>query len=211
MRKPGISQPAELVVQRLFVWISRLLPIRPVGQLKADAPDRGNARPRRSDVNGFGSGKLVWVKVLALEPEGPQDQEDFALGVQPRMSGGAGVAQNQHISWPEKVKSRHVLTSGPTPMSCRQHQNPHEIVSKHAEPRGYDGQDLGKTGDFLPVTAAAYYLLLLSAIMVVLAVRCQVKRRYPRTFCEKLYRSIFLSSVYLLRPRAGHATRRCHP
>lgn len=35
MRKPGISQQAELVVQRLFVWISRLLPIRPVVQLKA--------------------------------------------------------------------------------------------------------------------------------------------------------------------------------
>ena len=35
MRKPGISQKAELVVQRLFVWISRLLPIRPVGQLEA--------------------------------------------------------------------------------------------------------------------------------------------------------------------------------
>ena len=35
MRKPGISQQAELVVQRLFVWISRLLPIRPVVELKA--------------------------------------------------------------------------------------------------------------------------------------------------------------------------------
>ena len=81
MRKPGISQQAELLVQRLFVWISRLLPFRPVVQLKADAPDRGNACTRRSNVNGFGAGKQVWVKVLALEPEGPQDQEDFALGV----------------------------------------------------------------------------------------------------------------------------------
>jgi hypothetical protein len=35
MRKPGISQQAELLVQRLFVWISRLLPIRPVIQLAA--------------------------------------------------------------------------------------------------------------------------------------------------------------------------------
>lgn len=101
MRKPGISQQAELVVQRLFVWISRLLPIRPVGQLKANAPDRGNARTRRSHVNGLGSGKLVWVKVLALEPEGPEDEEDFALGVQPRMSGGAGVAQGRLIEVPE--------------------------------------------------------------------------------------------------------------
>ena len=81
MRKPGISQQAELVVQRLFVWISRLLPFRPVVQLKADAPDRGNACTRRSDVNGFGAGKQVWVKVLVIEPEGPQNQEDFALGV----------------------------------------------------------------------------------------------------------------------------------
>ena len=101
MRKPGISQQAELVVQRLFVWISRLLPIRPVGQLKANAPDRGNARTRRSDVNGLGAGKQVWVKVLALEPEGPEDEEDFALGVQPRMSGGAGVAQGSLIKVPE--------------------------------------------------------------------------------------------------------------
>jgi len=82
MRKPGISQQAELVVQRLFVWISRLLPFRPVGQLKADAPERGYARTRRSHVNGLGAGKQVWVKVLALEPEGPEDEEDFALGVQ---------------------------------------------------------------------------------------------------------------------------------
>jgi len=101
MRKPGISQQAELVVQRLFVWISRLLPFRPVGQLKANAPDRGNARTRRSDVNGLGAGKLVWVKVLALEPEGPEGEEDFALGVQPRMSGGAGVAQGSLIEVPE--------------------------------------------------------------------------------------------------------------
>jgi len=46
MRKPGISQQAELLVQRLIVWISRLLPIRPVVELKAkhlimDAPARG--------------------------------------------------------------------------------------------------------------------------------------------------------------------------
>ena len=72
-----------------------------MGQLKAEAPDRGNARTRRSDVNGLGAGKLVWVKVLACEPEGPEDQEDFALGVQPRMSGGAGVAQGSLIKVPE--------------------------------------------------------------------------------------------------------------
>ena len=46
-------------------------------------------------------GKLVWVKVLAVEPEGPQDEEDFALGVQPRMSDGAGVAQGSLIEVPK--------------------------------------------------------------------------------------------------------------
>jgi len=101
MRKPGISQQVELVVQRLFVWISRLLPIRPVGQLKAEAPDRGYARTRRSHVNGFGAGKLIRIKFLAVEPEGPEDQEAFALGVQPRMRGGAGVAQGSLIKVPE--------------------------------------------------------------------------------------------------------------
>ena len=35
MRKPGINQQAELVVQRLIVWISRLLPIRPAVQREA--------------------------------------------------------------------------------------------------------------------------------------------------------------------------------
>jgi hypothetical protein len=49
----------------------------------------------------LGAGKLVWVKVLALEPEGPQDEEDFALGVQPRMSGGAGLAQGSLVKVPE--------------------------------------------------------------------------------------------------------------
>jgi hypothetical protein len=101
MRKPGISQQAELEVQRLFVWISRLLPIRPVGQLKAEAPDRGNARTRRSDVNGLGAGKLVWVKFLAVDPEGPEGPEDFALGVQPCMGGGTCLAQGSLIEVPE--------------------------------------------------------------------------------------------------------------
>lgn len=46
MRKPGINQQAELVVQRLIVWISRLLPIRPEVQPEAkplivSAPARG--------------------------------------------------------------------------------------------------------------------------------------------------------------------------
>ena len=79
MRKPGISQQAELLVQRLFVWISRLLPIRPVVQLKAKHLTR--VRPHEAFTRQWGAGKLVWVKVLVIEPEGPKDEEDFALGV----------------------------------------------------------------------------------------------------------------------------------
>jgi len=72
-----------------------------VGQRKAEAPDRGNARTWRLRVNGLGAGKLVWVKVLAVEPEGPEDPEDFALGVQPRMGGGTGLAQGRLVKVPE--------------------------------------------------------------------------------------------------------------
>ena len=46
MRQPGINQQAELLVQRLIVWISRLLPIRPGVERQAQprivrAPARG--------------------------------------------------------------------------------------------------------------------------------------------------------------------------
>ena len=50
---------------------------------------------------GFGAGKLVWVKVHVVEPEGPEGEEDFALGVQPRMGGGACLAQGGLIEVPE--------------------------------------------------------------------------------------------------------------
>jgi hypothetical protein len=60
-----------------------------------------SARTRRSDVDGLGMGKLIGVKFLALKPERPEDQEDFALGVQPRMSVGAGLAQGSLIKVPE--------------------------------------------------------------------------------------------------------------
>ena len=101
MRKPGINQQVDLEGQRLFGWISWLLPFRPVVQLKADAPDRMSACTRRSDVFGLGAGKLDWVKVLALEPEGPEGEEDFALGVQPRMSGRLGLVQRGLEEVPE--------------------------------------------------------------------------------------------------------------
>lgn len=38
-------------------------------------------------------GKLVGIKVGLLLPEGPQGFDDFALGVEPRMSGGAALAE----------------------------------------------------------------------------------------------------------------------
>ena len=46
-------------------------------------------------------GKLFGIKFPAGEPEGPQDEQDFALGVQPRMGGGAGVAQGKLIEVPD--------------------------------------------------------------------------------------------------------------
>ena len=64
MRKPGISQQAELVVQRLFVWISRLLPFRPVVQLEAKhlsvgSPARGvHTSMGWERENWFGSNSL---------------------------------------------------------------------------------------------------------------------------------------------------------
>jgi hypothetical protein len=61
-------------------------PVPPGGSACGQAPDRGYARTRRSHVHGLGAGKQVWVKFLAIEPEGPEDEEDFALGVQPRSS-----------------------------------------------------------------------------------------------------------------------------
>ena len=56
-------------------------PVPPGGSALGQAPDHGYARTRRSHVHGLGAGKQVWVKVLVIEPEGPQNQEDFALGV----------------------------------------------------------------------------------------------------------------------------------
>jgi hypothetical protein len=64
MRKPGISQQAELVVQRLFVWISRFLPIRPVVEREAKhlilgSPARGVHTSMGWDrENKFGSKSL---------------------------------------------------------------------------------------------------------------------------------------------------------
>ena len=45
--------------------------------------------------------KLFGVKFPAGEPEGPQGEQDFALGVQPRMGGGTGVAQGKLIEVPD--------------------------------------------------------------------------------------------------------------
>ena len=99
----GINQQAELLVQRLIVWISQLLPIRPVVEPEGPGPDRERARTRRSHVDGLGWGKPVGVKVLAIAPEGPEGQEDFALGVQPCMRGGPGEAQRSLIEIPDRT------------------------------------------------------------------------------------------------------------
>ena len=74
-------------------------------QLKAEAPDRGNARTQRSHVKGLGAGKLVWVKVLVLEPEGPEDEEDFALGVYPRCDQRSSVRDYSHFRGYRRMKN----------------------------------------------------------------------------------------------------------
>ena len=98
----GINQQAELLVQRLIVWISQLLPIRPGVEPEGPGLDRERTRTRRSHVDGLGWGKPVGVKVLARAPEGPEGQEDFALGVQPCMRGGACLAPGSLIEIPDR-------------------------------------------------------------------------------------------------------------
>ena len=49
----------------------------------------------------LGAGKRFGFKLPAGEPEGPEGEQDFALGVQPRMSGGPGVAAGKLIAVPE--------------------------------------------------------------------------------------------------------------
>ena len=49
----------------------------------------------------MGLEELVGIKVLSVEPEGPEGEEDFALGVQPRMRGGPGVAEGSLIELPD--------------------------------------------------------------------------------------------------------------
>ena len=41
------------------------------------------------------------IKFPAGQPEGPEREQDFALGVQPRMGGGTGVAEGSLIEVPE--------------------------------------------------------------------------------------------------------------
>lgn len=53
----------------------------------------------------MGSEKLFGVKFPAGEPEGPQGEQDFALGVQPRMGGGTGVAQGKLMEVPDGTRA----------------------------------------------------------------------------------------------------------
>ena len=45
------------------------------------------------------------IKFPAGEPEGPQGEQDFALGIQPRMGGGAGLAQGKLIEVPNGTRA----------------------------------------------------------------------------------------------------------
>ena len=81
--------------------------IRPVVDSTRQAPDAGSPAQGVHTVNGLG----LWENWFgsnsrAGEPEGPQGEQDFALGVQPRMGGGAGVAQGKLIEVPDGTRKR---------------------------------------------------------------------------------------------------------
>ena len=46
-------------------------------------------------------GKLVGIEFGLLQPEGPHHLDDFALGVEPRMGGGADLAEGSLIKIPD--------------------------------------------------------------------------------------------------------------
>lgn len=50
----------------------------------------------------LGAGKRFGFKLPAGQPQGPEREQDFALGVQPRMGGGPGVAQGALIKIPDR-------------------------------------------------------------------------------------------------------------
>ena len=79
------------MVQR-GVGTSRLLPFRPVASHLAQ-PECGTPCTGHSASLCLGVGKPFWIKVGLVSPEGPQGFEDFALGVEPRMGGGADLAE----------------------------------------------------------------------------------------------------------------------
>lgn len=49
----------------------------------------------------LGAGKHFGCKLPVGAPEGPEGEQDFALGVQPRMGGGPGVAAGKLIAVPD--------------------------------------------------------------------------------------------------------------
>lgn len=84
------------------VGISRLLPFRPMASLLAQA-ERGTPCTGHSASLCLGVGKLYGVEVGLVSPEGPQGFEDFALGVQPGMSGGTMEAERSLIKVPDRA------------------------------------------------------------------------------------------------------------
>ena len=53
----------------------------------------------------MGAGKRFGFKFPAGEPEGPEGEQDFALGVQPRMRRGPGAAQRKLIKIPDRPRA----------------------------------------------------------------------------------------------------------
>src|ERR1035438_4644334 len=100
MRPSGISQELELIEFSELLFGSQD-DSRSARWFSASRAPDARSPAGRSYVNGLGSGKLVGVKFPAGEPEGPQGEQDFTLGIQPRMGSGAGVAQGKLIEVPD--------------------------------------------------------------------------------------------------------------
>ena len=91
------------MVQR-GVGISTLLPFRPVAHLAGNHPTVRTLHEAFTRL-GLGAGKRLWIKLLSIEPERPEGEQDFALGVQPRMRAGTDAFETGLIKFPDGTGS----------------------------------------------------------------------------------------------------------
>lgn len=77
-------------------------PVRPMASPLAQ-PDCGTPCTGHSASLCLGVGKQFWIEIGLVAPEGPEGFKDFALGVEPRMSGGTDVAERTLIKIPDRT------------------------------------------------------------------------------------------------------------